>query len=164
MQMRAPSSRGANNRRHPVQEREIIDVDNQVIPAVRNNKNKFNVPEFADGHQEGEDDGDRQGYLNAEEIEPKNLSRAEPLKDFVTEEICRGVFSSNWSYREEAIKALNDEITKGSQSDMYLPFRVLKFRLNFNDQAGLFVAIFGVVASTITDKISKVSDSAMELL
>lgn len=58
------------------------------------------------------------GYQNAEEIRPNKLSKAEPLKDYVTEEICRGIFSSNWSYKEAALKALVDNITMGSRSEM----------------------------------------------
>lgn len=107
-----PAQNSRGGRRHPIQQREIIDVDNQVLPALQKGKAEFDVPETLNDNQ-GAD------YLNAEDIKPDRMTLADPLKSFVTEDICRGIFSSNWNYRDGAIQALKEEIPKGARSDLY---------------------------------------------
>ena len=52
------------------------------------------------------------------------------------------------------MKLIADEILRGSRSE----------RLNFDDQAGLFVAIFGACSNLINDKISQVGLQAMRTI
>lgn len=127
-----------------------IDVNEQVIPAMAGKKNKFEIPE----EEEFEMNNDGPGFLNAEEINPKKMDAAAPLLPFLSDDICRGIFSKNWGFREGALNFLRDEIMKGSRSDY----------LNFSDQSGLFVAVLGAVSCTIMDKISKVGEVSMQLI
>ena len=131
-----------------------VDIDNQVIPALanRNKKSNFDIPENEMDDQEVNNNA--VGYMNAEDIHPKQMEIAGPLMPFLSEEICRGLFSKNWSYREGAVNAIGDELNRGARSEL----------LNFNDEPGLFSAVLGAVSVSIFDKISKVGDASMQLI
>ena len=68
--------------------------------------------------------------------------------------ICKGVFSRNWIYRDKYMKVIADEVMAGSGSQ----------RLNFDDPAELFVAVFGACSYTINDKIAQVTMQSMRTL
>ena len=68
--------------------------------------------------------------------------------------ICKGIFSKNWVQRDKYMKIIADEVSAGSSSQ----------RLNFDDPAELFVAVFGACSYTINDKIAQVTIQSMKTL
>lgn len=124
-------------------------MNSQVIPTMAGGKSNFDVPETQDDFGQG-----GPAYLNAEEINPKKMPLAQPLMPFLSEEICRALFSKNWSYRESAVLEIGEHLQGGASSDL----------LNFNDQTGLFVAVVGAISIGLDDKISKVGDASMALI
>jgi hypothetical protein len=116
-------------------------------------KKKFDMMED-EQNDYNNNNNDGPAYLNAEDINPRNKSQAQPLMPFLSEEICRALFSKNWSYRESAILEIGEQLQGGARSEL----------LNFNDQTGLFVAVIGAISIGLEDKISKVGDAALSLI
>ena len=82
----------------------VLNVDDQVIPAL-SNKSRSNQPsEYANGQDYSEE---------AKEGEPISNDKrgiAEPLIRLFGESTVRKVFSKTWPLRDEALNILEDEI------------------------------------------------------
>ena len=142
-------------------EETLKPYDDQPIPTMKGGKGPKDNNPFGSGgggfdpSEQAEDFDEGTEFLGkAEAIASDKINMAEPLVHYQSEGICKGLFSKNWNYRENALKLIADEILRGSRSE----------RLNFDDQAGLFVAIFGACSNLINDKISQVGLQAMRTI
>jgi len=83
----------------------IINVDDQVIPALSNKSSHTNQPSEYAGPDYNEEDA-----KEGEPISNDKRAAADPLCNVFGEATVRKIFSKTWGLREEGLNILEDEI------------------------------------------------------
>jgi hypothetical protein len=81
----------------------VLNVDDQILPALSKNAGKNQISEYAEGYNEEE-------AKDGEPIAADKRAIAEPLIDVFGEQIVRKVFSKTWNLREEGLALLEDKM------------------------------------------------------
>ena len=97
--------------------------------------------------------GDR-GANDFEPLNANNSKLAEPLIPVIGEELACKVFSKSWNNREDALRTIDSDLSAGAKSRV----------INKSDNAAVFVALMGVAAHTINDKVAQVVLKSLGLL
>ena len=120
----------------------------EVVPsAIGGGKGKGQqMSEYPEGHDE------RSMTTMAENLSAQNSKFAEPLIPIIGDELARKIFSKTWNNREEALKALEGDLTGRPQY------------INNTDTGAVFVAYMGAISYTINDKVNQVVLASMSLL
>ncbi len=83
----------------------VVNVDDQVIPALSKNSGKNQPSEYASGQELSEEE-----LKEGEPIGNDKRAIAEPLIQVFGERTMRKIFSKTWGLREEGLGILQDEI------------------------------------------------------
>ena len=128
-------------------------IDEQVIPAIRNN-NK--IKEFP-GDLEGVIGGgiNDNNSQEADKLTEDNIKFAELLMPVLGEDICKKLFSKTWALREEAMRMIYDDLKGETRSTKII---------QMNDNNALFIAVIGAISYTVNDKIGQVCQKSMSTL
>lgn len=122
---------------------EPVNYDDIVIPAVRNNKQKYEIEEQEEKEQEKES--------AVESLPPEKQQLAEPLLAYFEQEMLNLLFSKQWSQRESFFAELSSEMHAAK-----------KIKLEPADVA--FSYCLQAILIGLQDKIEKVSSAAMVAL
>ena len=98
--------------------------------------------------------GGDKGANDFEPLNANNSKHAEPLIPVIGEELACKVFSKSWNNREDALRTLDSDLSAGAKAKV----------INRSDNAAVFVALMGVAAHTINDKVAQVVLNCLNLL
>ena len=120
-----------------------LNVDDQVLPALKPNAGKNQPDMYAPGEEFNEDE-----EINGEPIAPAMMAIAAPLIDVFGEPVIRKIFSRTWNLREQGLSEIEEEIMRGYKSNL----------------SDTFMAAITIVKQSISDKIIGVCQRAIQLL
>ena len=90
----------------------FLDVDSQVLPALKSNAGANNPPEYAPGEEYNEEEA-----KNGEPIAADKRQAAQPLINVFGEPVIRKIFSRTWALREKGIDEIEDDILNANKFD-----------------------------------------------